>query len=77
MAQSGGDGFSVFRNRDFRAFLTARGLASLSSLMLGVAVGWHVYDLTGSALALGLIGLSQFIPALLLALPGRPCGGPF
>lgn len=38
--------------------------------MLTVAVGWHVYALTGSALALGMIGLAQFLPALLLALPG-------
>jgi MFS family permease len=66
----GGGGFSLFRNRDFRAFLAARALASLSSLMLGVAVGWHVYALTGSALALGMVGLAQFLPALLLALPG-------
>ena len=65
-----GDGFSLFRNRDFRAFLTARALASLSSLMLTVAVGWHVYDLTRSAFALGMVGLAQFLPALLLALPG-------
>ena len=51
-------GFSLFRNHDFRAFLAARALASLSSLMLGVAVGWHVYELTGSAFALGMVGLA-------------------
>ena len=61
---------SPLRNRDFRAFLAARALASLSSLMLTVAVGWHVYALTGSAFALGMVGLAQFLPALLLALPG-------
>jgi MFS family permease len=38
--------------------------------MLGVAVGWHVYQLTGSAFALGMVGLSQFLPAFLFALPG-------
>ncbi len=38
--------------------------------MLGVAVGWQVYDLTHSAFALGMVGLVQFVPALLLALPG-------
>jgi MFS family permease len=63
-------GFSVLGNHDFRAFLGARALASLSSLMLTVAVGWHVYALTGSAFALGMVGLAQFLPALLLALPG-------
>jgi MFS family permease len=65
----GSTGFSALRNQDFLAFLFARALASLSSLMLGVAVGWHVYDLTGSAFALGIVGLMQFLPALLLSLP--------
>ena len=69
MGRDDASGFSLFRNRDFRAFLAARALASLSSLMLGVAVGWHVYELTGSAFALGMVGLAQFLPALLLALP--------
>jgi len=63
-------GLSLFRIRNFRAFLGARALASLSSLMLTVAVGWHVYDLTRSAFALGMVGLAQFLPALLLSLPG-------
>jgi MFS family permease len=70
MRGDGSRGFSVLHNRDFRAFLAARALASLSILMLGVAVGWHVYQITGSAFALGMVGLSQFLPALLLALPG-------
>jgi MFS family permease len=36
--------------------------------MMGVAVGWQIYDLTNSALALGLIGLVQFAAPLLLSL---------
>lgn len=36
--------------------------------MLGVVVGWQIYDLTNSALALGMIGLVQFLPPLLLTL---------
>jgi predicted MFS family arabinose efflux permease len=48
---------------------TAR-LASVSaSQMLMVALGWQMYDLTGSAWDLGLVGLAQFVPALLLVLP--------
>jgi MFS family permease len=35
--------------------------------MQAVAIGWQVYGLTGSAFALGLVGLAQFVPALLLA----------
>lgn len=37
--------------------------------MLMVAVGWQMYDITGSAWDLGLVGLFQFLPALLLTLP--------
>jgi len=36
--------------------------------MLGVAVSWQLYDLTGSALDLGLVGLVQFVPIVLLTL---------
>ncbi|KQW35999.1 MFS transporter [Rhizobacter sp. Root404] len=44
-------------------------LASTSaSQMLMVAIGWQMYDLTGSAWDLGLVGLLQFLPALLLVL---------
>jgi MFS family permease len=39
-------------------------------MMIGVAVGWQVYDLTHNAMALGLVGLAQFLPAMLLTLPG-------
>ena len=40
-----------------------------ASQMLMVAVGWQIYDLTGSAWDLGLVGLLQFLPALALVLP--------
>ncbi|MFY9512839.1 MAG: MFS transporter, partial [Rubrivivax sp.] len=44
-------------------------IASISaSQMMMVAVGWQMYDLTGSAWDLGLVGLLQFLPALPLAL---------
>jgi MFS family permease len=36
--------------------------------MLGVAVGWQLYELTGSALDLGLVGLVQFVPMVVLTL---------
>jgi MFS family permease len=56
-------------NRGFMRLWTAR-LASVSaSQMLMVALGWQMYDLTGSAWDLGLVGLAQFLPALALALP--------
>ena len=33
-----------------------------------MAVGWQVYDMTGSAFQLGMVGLVQFLPALLLTI---------
>ncbi len=46
----------------------ARLAGNASQQMLMVAIGWHMYDLTHSAWDLGLVGLFQFIPALLLTL---------
>ncbi len=46
----------------------ARLFGGMGNQMLMVAVGWHMYDLTGSAWDLGLVGLYQFVPALLLTL---------
>ena len=46
----------------------ARLLGTAGMQMLMVAVGWQMYDLTGSAWDLGLVGLYQFAPALLLML---------
>ncbi|KQU05461.1 MFS transporter [Methylobacterium sp. Leaf469] len=60
--------WSVFRNGDFRLYGAARFLTGLAFQMQAVAVGWFVYDLTHSALALGLVGLASFLPAMLSAL---------
>ncbi len=54
--------------RPFVLFWCARVSASLALQMQVVAVGWQVYEMTGSALDLGLVGLSQFVPAFLLVL---------
>jgi MFS family permease len=47
-------------------FLLARACSALAFQMLSVAVGWQVYELTHSAIMLGLIGLAQFAPQLAL-----------
>jgi MFS family permease len=60
---------AVLRNRDFTFFLAARFLATLAVQMQTVAVGWQVYEVTRNPLDLGLIGLSQFLPFVLLILP--------
>ncbi len=54
---------------NFTRFLSARLLASVAVQMQTVAVGWQVYAITGNPLDLGLIGLSQFLPFVLLVLP--------
>src|SRR5580704_4310844 len=58
----------LFRHRPFRLLFTTRAAANTANQMQAVAVGWLIYDLTGSALALGLIGLVQFLPPLALTL---------
>jgi MFS family permease len=50
-------------------YLTGRFIAALGQQMLVVAVGWELYERTGSALNLGLVGLSNMIPMFLLTLP--------
>jgi len=60
---------AVLGNRDFTFFLAARFLATIAVQMQTVAVGWQVYAVTHDPLDLGLIGLSQFLPFVLLILP--------
>jgi MFS family permease len=58
----------AFQYPNFRYYMTARFLVTASSEMQGVAVAWQVYGLTGRALDLGLVGLAQFLPGVLLFL---------
>jgi MFS family permease len=60
---------SVLRYRDFTVYAAARFCTSLAWEMLGVAVGWQVYQLTRNPLDLGFVGLAQFLPFVLLVLP--------
>ncbi|MBN3804261.1 MFS transporter [Paraburkholderia sp. Ac-20336] len=60
--------FSLPKHPPFQRFWCTRILSSLSFQMLAVAMGWHVYALTHSAFALGLVGLAQFLPMFLLTL---------
>lgn len=66
---SGASRLEVLKERDFLLFLSAKLLATLAGQMVGVAVGWQVYALTGDVLALGLVGLAQFAPFIVLILP--------
>ena len=55
--------------KPFLRFWMARLFGVLANQMLMVAVAWHMYELTSSAWDLGLVGLFQFVPALVMALP--------
>jgi MFS family permease len=61
-------GLAPFSHPAFRRFFAARFLAGMAQQIHNVGLGWLVYDRTGSAMALGLVGLAAFAPALLLAL---------
>lgn len=56
-------------NTAFTRLWTAETATVLAYQMVAVAIGWQVYDLTGSALDLGLIGLAHFGAQLLFSLP--------
>ncbi|QYF94167.1 MFS transporter [Massilia sp. PAMC28688] len=62
------NGLRVLRNRNFACYLSARVLGTLAVQMQSVAIGWQVYQITGSLFDLGLIGLAQFAPFLVLIL---------
>ncbi|MFO0868243.1 MAG: MFS transporter [Pirellulales bacterium] len=63
------DPFGALREPDFRRFLAGNFLALLGSQMQATAVGWELYEQTGQALDLGLVGLVQVLPVILLAIP--------
>ena len=56
----------LLTHRSFLFFLLSRSLSRFSSQIGAVAIGWQVYDLTGSAFDLGMVGLVQFLPTALL-----------
>jgi len=59
---------AVFANRAFALFTCARSLTVIASEMQAVAVGWQLYDITKRPLDLGLAGLAQFVPSIVLFL---------
>lgn len=63
------DPYAALRIRDFRRLLVGQFVATLGDQMIGVALGWQLYEQTHSAFALGLVGLVEIIPVMLLALP--------
>ena len=62
------DRYAAFRNRRFLRYWLSRFFAAFAVQIVSVSVGWQIYDLTRNPLDLGLVGLCQFLPALLLVL---------
>jgi MFS family permease len=56
----------LLKQSPFLLFLLSRSLSRFSSQIAAVAIGWQIYDLTGRAFDLGMVGLIQFLPTALL-----------
>lgn len=63
------DPYVALRVPLFRRYLIASSLVNMGTAAQGLAIGWEIYGRTGQALSLGIIGLVQAIPMLLLTLP--------
>jgi MFS family permease len=57
---------ALLKHRSFLLFLLSRSSSRFANQVAAVAIGWQVYDLTGSAFDLGMVGLVQFLPTALL-----------
>ena len=60
--------YAAFQHKSFVRFWCARVLTTGATQIVSVAVGWQIYDLTRNPFDLGLVGIVQFAPALLLVL---------
>ncbi|CAL76708.1 conserved hypothetical protein; putative membrane protein; putative permease of the major facilitator superfamily [Bradyrhizobium sp. ORS 278] len=56
----------LLKQSAFLLFLSSRSLSRFASQIAAVAIGWQIYDLTGRAFDLGMVGLIQFLPTGLL-----------
>jgi MFS family permease len=60
---------AIYRQRDFSFFVSSRFLSTVAMMVQSVAIGWQIYDIERTPLALGLVGLCEFVPMFLLTLP--------
>ena len=63
------DPYAALRNQDFRLLLTGRFITSFGNEMLSFTIGWELWLRTHQAFVLGMVGLVQVIPVILLSLP--------
>jgi MFS family permease len=60
---------TIYRHRDFVCFAIGRFLSTTAMMVQSVAIGWQIYEMERTPLALGLVGLCQFAPMFLFTLP--------
>ena len=59
----------LYRPRDLYLFVSSRFISTAAMQVQSVAIGWQIYDMARTPLALGLVGLCQFVPMFLFTLP--------
>ncbi|MDX5347376.1 MAG: MFS transporter [Hymenobacteraceae bacterium] len=62
------DPFAVLKISEFRLYVAARLCITLAMQIQAVIVGWQIYDITKDPLSLGLIGLAEAVPSIVVAL---------
>ena len=62
--------FPALTSRDFRLFWSGQFVSRAGTNMQNTALNWHLYTLTHSPLALGMLGLVRFVPVIILSLLG-------
>ena len=67
MKKEGHDPFAALRLKEYRFYLANRFFLTMGIQMQSVIVGWQVYDLTKDVLALGMIGLAEAIPFIIVS----------
>lgn len=68
-ARKWGPGLAALRERDFTLYAGGNFLATIAQQVQATALAWQIYEITHDPLQLGLVGLVEFLPAALLALP--------
>jgi len=68
MSVSAASSSALIHQRPFVLFWLARLASTMGYQMLALTIGWQIYEITNSALDLGLVGLIQFVPAVVLTL---------
>ena len=64
------DPFAALRQRNFQLYSLSRIFSTLGNQMLQAILAWQIYEITGSPLSLGFLGLARFFPALALSMVG-------